>query len=265
MKSFLAAAALWAVAAAPILTAQPPDTFEVASIKLGDPLSSGTSFSLQPGASLKVENASLKSLIQYAYDLRDFQLSGVSGWMTSERYTILAKGAGGGADYRSMNDAQRKAAFALVRKRLQRLLAEPFQLVVHLETKQLPVYALVLAKNGHKLKPNTSPDGAIQGMTTGRAIFKGERASMEGIVQGLSGITGRPVRDETGLQGYLDFEMKWTPDAAAAPDSGEARPPETVGPTLFTALQEQLGLKLESRRGPVEILVVDHAERPSEN
>src|SRR5215217_4341005 len=95
--------------AAPAVLAQPPDTFEVASIKLANPLENGTGFQFQPGGSIKITGASLKSLVEYAYDLRGFQLSGATGWMASERYMIQAKGAltDGPADYRSMNDGQR--------------------------------------------------------------------------------------------------------------------------------------------------------------
>jgi uncharacterized protein (TIGR03435 family) len=248
--------------------AQSPDTFEVASIKPSDPLKPSISFRLEPGGGIKTEGTSLKSLVQYAYDLRDFQLSGAAGWIASERYVVLAKGtiADGPADFRQMNDEQQKAFVALVRKRLQNLLAERFQLAVHTQTKQLPIYALVVAKNGPKLQPNHSPDGSVRSMTTGRSLFKATRANMEGIAEALAGLTGRPVRDETGLRGFFDFKMEWMPDApAAAPDAVEKRPAETVGPTIFTALQEQLGLKLESKKGPVEILVIDRAEHPSEN
>jgi len=226
-------------------------------------MSPGTMFAYQPGGGLKVEHASLKSLIKSAYDLRDFQLSGVSGWMETERYVILAKGQfDGPSEYRKMNDEQRKGMSALVSKRLQNLLAERFHLVIHRETKELPVYALVVAKGGVKMAANTSPDGSPQSMTTGRAMFKATRASLQSIAASLASITGRPVRDETGLTGFYDLDVKWTPDAPVNPDS--EKPPE-VGPTIFTALQEQLGLKLESRKGPVEIVVVDSAERPSEN
>src|SRR5437763_8698211 len=115
---------LCVMTAAPAIIGQSPETFEVASIKLGDPLNSGTSFQLQPGGGIKIDGASLKSLILYAYDLRDFQLSGAKGWIASERYTILAKGVirDGPADYRHMNDQQQRAIFALTRKRLQTLL-----------------------------------------------------------------------------------------------------------------------------------------------
>lgn len=261
MRPFL----LFAVTAAAL--AQAPETFEVASIKLGDPLSPGTSFRFEPGASLKVENASLEALVLYAYQLRDFQLSGATGWMKSERYTIQAKGtiAEGPADWRQMNDRQRAENGALIRKRLQALLAERFQVAVHRETKEMPVYALVVAKGGHKLTPNASPDGSPQSSMSSRSMIKAQRGTVEALANGLANIVGRPVRDETGLKGYFDFKVEWTPDRApAAPDAAE-RPPENAGPTLFTALQEQLGLKLESRKGPVEIVVIDRAERPSEN
>jgi bla regulator protein BlaR1 len=260
-------AILFCVGLATPAFAQPPETFEVASINLGDPLQSGTSYRTEPGGSLKVEGATLKSLILFAYDLREFQLQGATGWMTADRYTILAKGEmpGGPQTYQQMNDAQRKAAAALIRKRLQALLAERFQLATHRETKDLPLYAVVVAKDGVKMQPNTSPDGSPQSMTTGRGIFKAERASPDQIAQALAGLTRRPVQDHTGLQGFYNLKMEWTPEAAAAAPGSDERPVETSGPSLFTALQEQLGLKLESRKGPIEILIIDRAERPSAN
>jgi uncharacterized protein (TIGR03435 family) len=245
--------------------AQGPDTFEVASIKLGDPLSGGTSMGFQNGAGFKLENGTLKQIIQYAYDLRDFQLTGVSGWMTSERYNILAKGAldEGPSTYLAMNDKQREAGFALIRKRLQHLLADRFHLVVHTETRELPIYALVVAKGGVKMQPNTSPSGAGTSMTRGRAMYQGTRVSLDQIAENLAIITGRPVRNETGLTGFYDLKMQWTPDAATGVPDAAAE--VATGPTLLTAVQEQLGLKLEAKKGPVEIMVVDRAERPTEN
>lgn len=246
---------------------QSPETFDVAAIKLGDPLSNGTSFRFEPGASLQVEGASLKSLIQFAYDLREFQLAGATGWITTERYNIRAKGeiVEGPPDYRQMNDAQRKTMSALIRKRLQALLAERFQLTVHKETKEFPMYGLVVAKNGVKMQPNTSPDGSPQSMSMGRSAFRATRASADAIAQSLAGMVGRPVKDETGLTGFFDFKMEWTPDANPNPGTNNEERPDNLGPTLFTALQEQLGLRLVSRKGPVEILVIDRAERASEN
>jgi uncharacterized protein (TIGR03435 family) len=250
----LLAAAAWA---------QPPETFEVASIKLGDAMSPGTSYYAQPGGGLRVEHATLKSLVLYAYDLREFQLAGAAGWMNTERYVILAKGVAEGPEsYAQMNDQQRRARTALVRKRLQNLLAERFHLAVHRESRELPIYALVVAKGGVKMPVNNGPD--TRGVTTGRTIFRATRISPDKIAEALASITGRPVRDETGLTGYYDLDLEWAPEAAASPDAPEKHA-EVVGPTLFTALQEKLGLKLESRKGPVEIVVIDSAEKPSEN
>jgi uncharacterized protein (TIGR03435 family) len=264
MKALLSSLLIGAAAA---VFAQPPEVFEVASIKPADAAINHTSFSYQPGGGIRIEGATLRQLVEHAYNLREYQLSGAAGWMTSERYTILAKGSmtEGPVEYIKMNDRQRMALAGLVRKRMQRLLAERFQLVAHHETRQLPGYALVVAKGGNKLRPNLSPDGSPQSSSRGRAMYKAVRTSTEFIAQGLAEITGRPVHDETGLEGFFDFEMKWTPDAPpAAPDAAAPKPAE-VGPTLFTALQEQLGLKLEAKKAPVEILVIDRADRPSEN
>jgi bla regulator protein blaR1 len=264
----LMSALLWV----PSLMGQSPATFEVASVRRDDPLNPGTSIHFQPGGGIKIAGASLRSLILFAYDLRDFQLSGTKGWMNSERYVILAKGTidDGADDFRRMNDRQNAAMAALIRKRMQALLAERFQLAVHTQTKELPLYALVVAKGGHKLQPNNAPDGSSQGMSAGRGMLKGTRVSPEFIAQALAGSTGRIVRDETGLTGFYDFKMEWTPDGPAvapdkAADKAEERAAALVGPTIYTALQEQLGLKLEAKKGPVDILIVDHAERPSEN
>jgi bla regulator protein blaR1 len=248
--------------------AQGPDTFEVASIKLGDPLANGTAMGFENGAGFKLENGTLRQIILYAYDLRDFQLTGVSGWMTSERYNILAKGVldEGPSTYMGMTDKQREAAFALIRKRLQKLLAERFHLVIHNETRELPIYALVVAKGGVKIKPNTTPSTAGTSMTRGRAMYKATRASLDQIAESLAEITGRPVRNETGLTGFYDANVQWTPDAATGvPDAPDKPADAVIGPTLLTAVQEQLGLKLEAKKGPVEIVVVDRADRPTEN
>jgi uncharacterized protein (TIGR03435 family) len=241
------------------MAAQAPDTFEVASIKRTSPGAVGSSTGFQNGAGFKLENGTLKHVIQYAYDLRDFQLTGLSGWMLSERYDILAKGVltDGPSTYLEMTDKQREAAFALIRKRLQKLLADRFHLVLHTETRELPIYGLVVAKGGVKMQPNTSPSTAGQGMTRGPAMYYGTRVSVDQVAENLAIVTGRPVVNETGLTGFYDVKLQWTPDS---------EPAETAtGPTLVIAIQEQLGLKLEAKKGPVEIVVVDRAERPTEN
>ncbi len=250
----------------PAALAQVPETFEVASIKISVLDGSGTSFAPQPGGGLRVGSASLRSLIKFAYDLRDFQLSGTAGWMNTERYDVLAKGGGvgpGPQDYKSMNDAQRKAMFALIQKRLQGLLEERFQLTVHRETKELPMYSLVVGKNGVKMKP-TDPSVTSGSSLISEKLFRAQRASLDSIAQGLAGVLGRPVKNETGLDGFYDFKMEWTPEPSAGTNA-EERSSDPLGPSLFTALQEQLGLKLEGRKGPMEVIVVDRGEKPSEN
>jgi uncharacterized protein (TIGR03435 family) len=229
---------------ASIALSQQPDVFELATIKLFDPASPETSFHYDTRGGLKAQGTTLADLIRYAYDLRDFQLSGASGWMSATRYSVVGKGG------------QTNVPLAVIRKRVQALLTERFQLALHRESKDMPIYALVLAKGGLKLHRNTSTDRP-GGVGAGPSMFRGTAIPLDELARGLSGITGRPVRNETGLDGLYDVDLHWTPDTAPA----DAPP----GPSLYTALQEQAGLKLEAKRGPVDVMVIDRAERPSEN
>ena len=171
---------------------------------------------------------------------------------------------------------------------LQSLLSECLKLTVHRETKELPVYALVVAKDGRKLhetKPGDTYPNGIQGRdgiaragsisltdgAGGRSEFTGQGITMASLPQTLSEQLHRTVLDKTGLAGIYDLKLEWTPAESQAlkeidrdpmPDSP---PADSLGPSIFTALQEQLGLKLESQRGPIEILVIDHVEKPSED
>jgi uncharacterized protein (TIGR03435 family) len=169
-----------------------------------------------------------------------------------------------------MSDDQRKSARVQIAERLRALLAERFQLVIHRETKEQSIYALVLAKNGPRLQ-ETKETGTQQNMMTNRGRSEGHAIPIGMLAQSLSGLTGRPVVDKTGLAGKYDFVLEWTPDVGADAraqgfGNGVTEPaPAPGGPTIFTALQEQLGLKLESQKGPVENIVIDRAEKPSEN
>lgn len=157
---------------------------------------------------------------------------------------------------------------------LQALLAERFKLKLHSETKVLPMYDLVLAKNGSKLKAAAVPDAPADKangpetakphgmMTMGPGMLEGQGLSITAVANQLSYIVHYSVVDKTGLTGAYDLDLKWTPDDAG-PLSGDAL--GGSGPSFFTALQEQLGLKLQSTKGPVETLTIDHAELPSEN
>ena len=218
------------------------------------------------------ENAPLSGLVAQAYDLQRFQLK-TPGWMDAARYNITAK----------VPEGATKEQFRVM---LQNLLATRFALVFHREKKEMPVYELVVGKSGHKLKESSSDPGAERwtrmGMKDGLAQINAQDETMEMFVTRLSGFLAAPVTDGTGLKGKYDFDMSWAFDMTPLIAAGIGPPPPppgpdgampaprapdpAVGPTLFSALQEQLGLKLESKKGFVEILVVDRAERvPTEN
>ncbi len=249
-------------------------TFEVASIKPANPDTPGSSIQFMPGGGLRMTNVSLRGMITFAYDVRDFQVSGGAGWVGTERFDVMARPEHASAeaveDPAKMTDQQRRTNRDQITERLRALLADRFQLVVHKETKEEPIYALLVSKNGAKLK-EAKAVGSRQGMSMNRGRLEGFAAPLEMLGQTLSNVTGRPVIDKTGLAGKYDFILEWTPDAG--PDAraqgfgdGVTEPaPAPGGPTIFTALQEQLGLKLEAQKGPVQLIVIDRAEKPSEN
>jgi bla regulator protein blaR1 len=263
-------------------SAPAPLTFEVASIKpnSGDDHRMGLQF--LPGGGLRATGMTLKFLITFAYDVRDFQVSGGPGWINSDRFDIVAKSERGGSDnatpddMRKMTDAQMKTTAEQMRLKLQALLADRFQLTFHRETKEQPVYALVVGKNGSKLQESkVQPQGDRRRMMRiGRGDINGEGVGLEMLAENLSTQLGRPVIDRTGLKGDFDFKLTWTPDPGQSmggfggppPPGVEAPPPpDPNGPSLFTAVQEQLGLRLESQKGPVDLIVIDRVEKLSEN
>jgi len=243
--------------------------FEVASIKPTPPGGDGSLFSFVPGGGIEAHNVTLLQLVTFAYDLRDFQVTGGPGWVRSERYEILAKPEHleGPSDFRHMTDSQREIFMGQTRTRVQALLVERFQLTIHKELKELPTYAMTVAKGGVKMQESKETEGN-RGLRTTRGKMTGQRASMATLVNVLSGMVGRPVLDRTGLTAGYDFELTWSPEPHVGPPGapGEpVEPPDTSGPSIFTAVQEQLGLKFESQKGPVETIVIDRAEKASEN
>ena len=238
-------------------------TFEVAAIKVNKTESRNSGFRRAGPGQLNATNASLKMLIEYAYDVRDYQLTGGPNWLDTERYDILAKPpADADADIKTA--AERTAH---LRQRVQALLADRFQLTLHRTTKELPIYALTVAKNGPKgLK---EPDGSASDLIDNGHHLTCHKVSIEMMAKVfLQGALGRPVVDHTGIKGEFDFTLDWVADVGVRRPPGEAGAEPVAlpeGPSLFTALQEQLGLKLEPQKGPVEILVVDRVEKPSEN
>ncbi len=251
--------------------------FEVASIKPSSPAGGGTQIGVTPGGMFTARNVTVRTLIQQAYDLRDFQVSGGPGWLDAQLYDIVAKGNGAGVsddEIRKMTDEQRKALKAQILLKLQILLADRFQLKLHRETKELPIYALIVAKGGPKIKSaggEPSPGGlTMRRDDAGQTVITGNSASMEALARLLSSRVGRTVVEMTNLKGDYDFKMSFMPDMGPPPGpsgdgTGQPAGVDAAGPSIFTALQEQLGLRLEPRKGPVEVVVIDSVQKASEN
>jgi uncharacterized protein (TIGR03435 family) len=250
-------------------TGPKPLAFEVASIKPSSPDDSGSVIQATGGEGLIVTNASVRILITYAYDIRDLQLSGGPGWLGADRFNITAKTAPGDAAFDaakpdSMTDAQRKTNNERIRERLRTLLADRFHLLVHHESKDVDVLLLTVAKTGPKMKTAAHDAEGRQGMRgTGRGHTQAYAITMDRLAAYLGTIVGRPVVDRTDLRGEFDWTLDWVPDSPASAADSTATP--RTGPTIFTAVQEQLGLKLESGKAPIDSLVIDRITHPTEN
>ncbi len=252
--------------------------FDVVSIKPNKSGSGMVRVMFKPDG-YSATNISLKMLILGAYGIKEDQLLGLPNWADSARYDIDAKVAGPDvAELQKLKNDQRRLL-------LQPLLADRFKLTAHNETKILPIYELVVAKNGFKLKEATpgdtyangikGPDGVSRGgmMMMRPGQLTAQAVPMSSLVNMLSQQLHRTVVDKTELTGKYDIALQWTQDDGSDPmfkgtDGGpsKAEPaPDPSGPSIFTAVQEQLGLRLQSAKGPVETLVVDHVEMPSEN
>jgi uncharacterized protein (TIGR03435 family) len=241
----------------------------VAAIRL-DKSASGSSSSNTKNGSFTATNVSLRNLIQYeAYDIPQSRILGGPKWLDSTRFDIEAK----------MDDAEAAQLKALdyehsrvqAQAMFQQLLADRFQLKVHWETRELPVYALAVAKKGAKLQPakdttgntgtsSNSHGSGVQFTATGQTVTQLAQSLTSSAAHEL----GREVIDKTGIEGKYDVSLNWTRDTGAASAGTDGNAQES-GPSIFTAIQEQLGLKLEPSKAPVRVLVIDRAEMPSEN
>jgi uncharacterized protein (TIGR03435 family) len=230
---------------------QSSQAFEVASVKPSRSDGGQSNVDSRPGGRLTATNVSLRELIRLTFGVKDYQIAPAPGWIGTARYDINAKAG-----------SARNAGDKDITPLLRQLLADRFRLSTHRETKELPVYALVVGKNGPRLTAHNDGSGART--RTGCGHLAGTRLTIDTLATVLSRQFECDVLNRTGLAGKYDFELDWTPEAGpcAAPEE-LADPP--VRPSIFTALQEQLGLKLESTKGPVEILIIDHVEKPSEN
>jgi len=235
--------------AALIAVAQTPVEFEVATIKPAPPQPEGRTSTRMSSdtdtGKLNYTNVNLKEAIGKAYKVQQYQITGPD-WIETERFDIVAR-------------FPPHSAGDQIPLMLQALLADRFKLALHRETKELPMYALVVTKNGPKFKSTESETGisSNSNRTHWHVVAK---VPMRRFAEFLSEEAGRPVVDQTRLSGSYELTLDWTPDDAPAANDSAA------GPSLFTALQEQLGLKLDSTRGPVEMLLIDRTNRtPSEN
>jgi uncharacterized protein (TIGR03435 family) len=250
--------------------AQAP-TFEAASVKVNKSGDAGGRFGGRPGQII-VTNYTLRDIIRNAYGLQRYQIVGGPEWLAQDRFDINAKASEG-------------VPQAQILVMVQTLLAERFKLRTHRETQDLPVYALKVARADGRLGPKMQPatfdcagarsrgesppppagDRPVCGAQAnpGRLMVGGY--AIADFARNLAGFAGRPIVDRTGLTGTYNFELIWTPDEAPPP--GIALPAwyDPNGPSLVTAVQEQLGLKLEATTGPVEVLVIDSAAKPVED
>jgi uncharacterized protein (TIGR03435 family) len=258
----------------------PHPQFEVASVKRNHSAENGETIRMLPGGRFEVQNMTLRILIQSAYRVTNFQISGGPGWMDSDRFDIQAK-----------SDADQPPDTLLLM--LRTLLEDRFALKAHRETRQEGAYLLTIAKGGSKMQnaegtctprdpthlplqpqPGQPAPNYCGSMRTSSQTLDGfgvpladaSASPLSSLSGQLSRILGRAVNDQTGLTGIFNFHLRWTPEKdPSTPITASPTLPDAAAPSIFTALQEQLGLKLEPRKGPVELLIVDHAEKPDAN
>jgi uncharacterized protein (TIGR03435 family) len=258
-------------------------TFEVASVKPNKSGDQRVMIQMPPNGRYTATNVALRMLLRQALDVQDFQIVGGPNWLASDRFDIVAKPPDG------MTGPEQ------IRPMVRALLADRFKLVAHNETREMPIFSLVVARADGKLGPKLS-DAKVDCEARFAAARRGGPPSsfpapgqpiecgfmmspsnmnvggmpMLELARMLSPMVGRIVIDKTGLKGRYDFQMTYAPEGRGfgpGPGPGGAEPPpvDPNTPSLFTALQEQLGLKLESERGPVDVVVIDRIEQPTED
>jgi uncharacterized protein (TIGR03435 family) len=243
----------------PPMAADANPSFEVATIKPTKP-DEQRKLLVVRGGRFETVNTSLTDLITFAYGVQSKQIVGAPAWFDTDKYDITAKPDIEGRP----NDKQLKGM-------LQKLLADRFKLTFHRDTKELSVYALTVAKTGPKLTKNDGDPNGLPGLFfRGLGQLNVRNATMADFTHLMQqAVLDRPVVDQTGLTGRYDFTLNWTPDDSQFGGMGVKVPPPTdsanAPPALYTAIQEQIGLKLDATKAPAEVLVIDHVEKPSEN
>ena len=242
------------------LARRPPDKspakpFEVASVKVnksgGNNGVTGRGGQIRPSkGQIAMENVTLWKALGFAYGIgedKDYAITGPD-WLKTERYDIVGKIPAG-------------TTFEQMRKMLQATLTDRFKLALHNETKQMPIYALVIARDGLKVKETEMGHG---GFSFGRGHIEAKSGALAAFADRLSQMLDRPVIDYTNTPGVFNFTLDWSPDAPMTAPGDDST--VSTGPSIFTAVQQQLGLRLEARRGPVDVLVIDRGDKvPIEN
>jgi len=272
---------------APVQSERP--SFEVASVKRDNSIGRGLNIVPQAGGRLVATGATLSKLIAFAYAIQDFQIVGASGWVSSDRWEIEATTEDGSIPPSTApRDPTKPGPIALG---LQSLLADRFGLRVHKVIQELPVYQLSIASTDLKMKlsEDQTPVNPLQQASPASQYGRMRRGALGFVFGGghieaaavpvsqfaglLSIIMDRPIIDKTGLTGLYDIDLNWTPDPGQKiglppgplPPGIERPPVDPSGPSIFSALQDQLGLRLQSAKGPVEVVVIDDARKPMEN
>lgn len=236
------------------------DAFEAATIKPVDPGPKAGRYIIMQGAdTFLAKNYTLELLIAAAYELNPHMIQGVPSWGESDRFDIVARTPD---EIRPTHEEQMKM--------LRSLLADRFKLTFHRQQKSMPLYELEVDRDGPRIKPSTeaadAPPAVISTVYPDHITLPARNVSMGDFVSLLQrAVLDRPVVDKTGLAGRYDFDLTWAPDASQFGGEVPVAPADASSPPFFTAMREQLGLRLEATRGPVEALVIDAVERPSPN
>jgi len=244
-------------------------TYDVVSIHKADPVERNSGFSPGPQGGLHARNDTAMQLLTFAFDAHEHQLVGVPGWAKADRFEIYLTPDRAEAPLPDhANQAELDGWLIRNRQRMQAVLRDRFGLVIRSETREMPLYALTISNGGHKLSAPANPGRGVSLNINGGQQIVARSSTMKMLADSLAMLMGRFVRDETGLEGYFDFKMDFSRDSTGAdlvPRSEAAPAGDSGRPSIFTALTEQLGLRLESKKGPVPILVVEKLDRPTEN
>jgi uncharacterized protein (TIGR03435 family) len=237
--------------------------FDVVDIRPTAPDTSDWRLEFSPGM-MRIQNRTLRDIIEFAYDLRsESQLLNAPEWVKSDHFDILGKEDAHLA--KKVQEAQREPRRPFLRKLVRTLLEDRFHLRVSIKSIEVPSYALIAGKGGTRVRPYDPADGKhFRGLVGPLGNIEARGASMQALADRISDMAeagGRVVLDKTNLPGEFSWTLHWTPEMP--PDAGQSN--DENYPTLFTALQEQLGLKLESLKSPVEVVVIDHIEKPTAN